>query len=281
MKRPLLAPFLALATLGAGLFMWPSGRMSDASKRPTLEAAWKRRVIGVVIGTESGGNFGAQNRNSDGAGLSYGILQWTQKSGNLGKLLKRLQAADPVAFRSYFGVDAAPLLAVTTARKASARMAPVGGGVLWNPPWTAKFTAAGKYRPFQAAQWAEVLEGEHWQGAERAARILGVHTERTYALCFDRSVQQGPGAAVQMAEAVRNRFTANGAANVPYDTVLNAYAQTAAARFFRTTDPQSDGWRPYPDGWHRHAGDIDLFKLVSRRTREILESRKLSDTPLV
>ena len=280
MKRTFFAPFLALTALGAGLLFWPAGRI-EGGKPPPLSAEWKRRVISVVIGTESGGNFGAQNRNTDGAGLSYGLLQWTQKSGNLGLLLKRLEKTDTAAFHSFFGVHAPQLLLVTNARTASGRLAPVGGMVLWQEPWTSKFKVAGKYRPFQAAQWDEIVEGEHWQGAERAARILGVHTERAYALFFDRSVHQGPAAAVEMAEDVRRRFTTSGSASVPYSTLLNTYAQLAAARFFRKDDPKRDGWRVYPDGWHRHAGDIDLFKLVSRRTREILESRRLSDESLV
>ena len=250
---------------------------------PPPPGDWAKRVAGVVIGTESGGSYSAQNRNTDGAGLSFGILQWTQKSGSLGKILQRLHRTDPDAFSRIFGSDSAALLATTSAGSAAGRMAAVGGAVLWQAPWTARFQAAGQHEPFQAAQWAELFEGTHWQGAMKAATVLEVHTERAYALCFDRAVQQGPAAAVQIAEQLRARLTANGAAQVSYSALLAAYAQLAAARFQRVDGPGPSGtwhWNPDTHRWHRFAGDYDLFALVSKRTGAILSSRRLSDLPL-
>ena len=55
--------------------------------RPTLPPLrsnnmdFAQRAIAWVAQTESRGDYGAQNRNLDGAGLSYGLIQWTQKSG--------------------------------------------------------------------------------------------------------------------------------------------------------------------------------------------------------
>jgi hypothetical protein len=106
------------------------------------------RAITWVAHTESRGNYGAQNKNLDGAGLSYGLIQWTQKSGSLGKLLEVLRARDPAAFDTVFGPDAAKLVAVTTSPYPAVRMSLA----LWAAPWTSRFEAAGRHPPFQAAQ---------------------------------------------------------------------------------------------------------------------------------
>ena len=46
------------------------------------------------------GTFWSVQKNLDGNGVSYGILQWTQKSGSLGRLLRAMADADPIAFAS-------------------------------------------------------------------------------------------------------------------------------------------------------------------------------------
>ncbi|MBK9369944.1 MAG: hypothetical protein IPN01_27210 [Deltaproteobacteria bacterium] len=64
------------------------------------------RIIHRVAVVESGGSYAAQNRNSDGAGLAFGLLQWTQRSGSLGALLRTMSKADPTRFSQVFGADA-------------------------------------------------------------------------------------------------------------------------------------------------------------------------------
>lgn len=244
---------------------------------------WMKRVVQVVVAAESGSNYGAQNRNTDGAGLSYGLIQWTQKHGNLGLLLRRLHQTDAAAFEQIFGPDWQSLLTVTNARSTSSRLGPVGGVVLWQEPWTGRFTAASKHPPFQTAQWTHLFEGDHWQGAVKVARLLGVHTERSYALFFDRSVHQGPAAARQIAEATRDRLTRNGAVRVSADLVLRTYAQIAAARLQRVDGPGSSGewqWNAKTKRWHRFAGPYDLFAITAKRTAHILTTHRLSDRPL-
>ena len=258
----------------------PGGRLPPGVPPPGV---WMKRVVQVVVAAESGGSYDAQNRNSDGAGLSYGLIQWTQKHGNLGLLLQRLHQTDAAAFQRIFGPAWQELLAVTTARSASARLGPVEGVVLWQEPWTARFIAAGKHTPFQTAQWTHLFEGTHWQGAVEVAKLLGVHTERSYALFFDRSVHQGPAAAKQIAEDTRDRLTKNGSARVSVDQVLRTYAQLAAARFQRVDGPGPHGswrWNPDTNRWHRFAGPHDLFAITAKRTAQILTSRRLADGPL-
>lgn len=292
-RRPygLFGALVALATGGVLIATLPSPKArTPRFQQPTQPAhGWQKRIILQIIGSESSGNPGAQNRNTDGAGLSFGLLQWTQASGNLGKLLVRFLNADPQGFKAIFGAQASLLLQTASAKSKSARMADVGGAALWQSPWTERFAQAGKHDAFIAAQWAEILEGAHWKGGMEAARTLGVLTERSIALCFDRSVQQGPGAAVDLAKEVRARLTTNGRVRVPYRPLLRTYAQLAAARFYAADDDSGTspgrGWRYHPehDAWHKHVGpngEWDLFEIVSKRTSEILANPNLSDTSL-
>ena len=58
--------------------------------------ARKRNVLLYVMGHESGSGdsaYLALNRNTDGAGLSVGIIQWAQRPGGLGVLLASLHRA--------------------------------------------------------------------------------------------------------------------------------------------------------------------------------------------
>ena len=100
--------------------------------------SWIANVIRRTAARE--GSYASLNPNSDGAGLSFGILQWTQASGNLGKLLATMYGMDPAAFAQIFGSLWQALLAAT----AQAGIRSVGGAHLWQEPWASRFAAATK-----------------------------------------------------------------------------------------------------------------------------------------
>lgn len=257
----------------AGLLLF-AARPAQAAVRTPDDRAWVRRVIAFVSSTE--GKADSLNRNLDGAGLSFGILQWNQHAGNLGVVLHAMQRADPTAFARIFGPAWAALLAVT----GRGSLEPVDGAVLWQEPWVSRFVAAGRYPPFVEVQWYVAEHGEHFQGALDVARILGVRTERAMALFIDRAVQQGPAAARQLAE----QLAAGGAR--PYPQVLQVYAELAASRFRRSRPPPSPCyssaarhivWKPAGPEWHAVAGRWDLYADIIRRTTRILVDKALSD----
>jgi hypothetical protein len=272
---------------GTGL-LWLSGlavawltaaRSAGAAVRtpePSDDRAWVRCVITFVSASE--GRADSLNRNLDGAGLSYGILQWNQRAGSLGVLLRAMYTADPATFAQIFG-SSWPALLEATGRGGLER---VEGVALWEEPWASRFVAAGRHASFVAVQWQLAEQGEHFQGALDAARILGVRTERALALFFDRSVQQGPGMARQLAEVLRGRA-------LGYPEVLRAYGELAASRFRRTTPPESlqyspkaphIQWKRVGSEWHAVAGRWDLYLDVVRRTSRVLGARELSDLPV-
>ena len=76
-----------------------------------------RAVVRLVAALEgSTAPHEAQNRNRDGQGLSFGLIQWTQRSGNLGELLATLKARDPAAWDALTQGAGDELLRVTQAK---------------------------------------------------------------------------------------------------------------------------------------------------------------------
>jgi len=241
---------------------------------------WIARVIARVMRHEGG--YDSLNRNTDGAGLSFGILQWAQKPGSLGKLLAAMQQADPAAFTRIFGASWQQLLAVTRAGS----LEPIDGAALWKRPWTARFKEAGRNEVFRAAQRRMAREGTHFQGAIKAAQIVGVATERSLALFFDTAVQQGPGAATKVATQVRDYLQRVGPSSVPYTDVLTAYAQLAADRCRSSTAPTRPPssshlqWKKVGNEWHLFANTIDLHQNIWKRRIAIVRDSSLSDDPV-
>jgi len=241
---------------------------------------WVARVIARTSSHE--GSYASLNRNTDGAGLSFGILQWAQRPGSLGKLLAAMHQADPAAFARIFGSSWQQLLSTTQA----ASLASVDGQVLWKRPWTSRFKEAGDYEVFRAVQRRMAQEGTHFRGAVDAARILGVATERSMSLFFDTAVQQGPGAARTVARQVRDYVLKGGAVSVQYLDVLTAYAQQAADRCRSATAPTRQPssphlrWKQVGSEWHLFANTIDLHQNIWKRRIAIVRDPNLSDEPV-
>lgn len=94
-------------------------------------------------------------------------------------------------------------------------------------------------------------EGDHFKGALEAAKALGFATERSMALLYDTSVQQGPGFAKKLAIRVRDLYAGKVADVLE---ILTTYAQFAPAHFRRTAEPRE----PYPVShieWRRTGGE--------------------------
>jgi hypothetical protein len=246
--------------------------------RTTMD--WADKVIARVSRHE--GSYDSLNLNLDGAGLSFGIIQWAQKVGNLGVLLAEMQRTDPQRFAATFGTDWQALLYVT----ARSSLEPVGGVVLWREPWVSRFKAAGRDPVFIDVQNRLARQGHHFQGALQAAAVFGVWTERALALFYDTAVQQGPAFAKRLAEKVRDEFLAKGLTRIGYHDVLLRYAQLAPAHFRRTSAPTKPypvshiEWRKTGDEWHAWAGQFDLYAGITRRRMGIVNDPDLSDEPL-
>ena len=258
--------------------------------------------------SEHEGSYWSVQPNIDGNGVSYGILQWTQKSGSLGRLLREMAAADPVAFGRFFGASWAKLLEVT----ARASLESVDGAVLWAEPWVSRFTAAGRWPAFQQVQARDAAESEYMTGAVQVATLLGVNSERAMVLCYNRTVQQGPAGALGPAKRLVAWYAEDPKRRpAAVNDVLAQYAWMCAGKFRRTSAPErrnynDDGniwWSPVPTEWselgvgvyrvqrvavsgvwHAVTGPPSkpwsLYDLIVKRSSDILTDPLLRDAPV-
>jgi hypothetical protein len=207
----------ARGLLGLGL----SDDGADAAPTPTrpLDNESRRRIVEAVCGLETGrprydavnpdgeyrGRYGRENPYFERAhaGLGFGIVLFSQDSGDLGRLLQAMKTRDADAFTRLFGPTADSLLETCTAAGPgglespdgrSARVRPVDGQDLWAEPWLGRFRAAAAHPPFQAAQ-NQLASDLHLEPMVQTARRLGVATERGLALMMDRAVAMGAEAA--------------------------------------------------------------------------------------
>lgn len=260
---------------------------------------WTEVVIAKTRAHE--GDFGSCQRNLDGQGLSYGILQWTQRGGGLHVVLSAMAEADRAAFARIFGPLAGELLD-HTAKKA---LTPLGGAVLWDEPWLSRFKAAGKHIPFQQAQLAAAANSSYMKAAAQIAELLNLRTERAMAIYFNRAVHQGPSSALKDARSLVQQW-GSGALPRPATEreALAQYGAVCASKFLRATPPESPWFNAartirwversrsselLPDGslkartgrfWHATSGPLDLHEGILSRTASLLGDPELRDQPV-
>jgi len=109
-------------------------------------ADWIKRIVDRTSKHE--GTYDSLNLNSDNAGLSFGRLQWSQRTKALGNLLGEMHLADPTRFEAIFGSSWRRLLEVTKVGS----LEPIDGAVLWTEPWVSRFKAAGREPIFRQVQ---------------------------------------------------------------------------------------------------------------------------------
>ncbi|HSO32888.1 MAG TPA: hypothetical protein VLT33_10230, partial [Labilithrix sp.] len=109
------------------------------------------RILDELARTRTGALYDVARATPED-GLAFGLLQATQRSGELGRLLERLRASDAASFDRIFGAAARELLAVTTAETEATRLHPVGGKALSDEAWRRAFGEAGRHEGFIASQ---------------------------------------------------------------------------------------------------------------------------------
>ena len=107
---------------------------------------WIKRIVDRTSKHE--GTYDSLNLNAGPAGLSFGRLQWSQRTKALGNLLGEIHLADPARFDAIFGHGWRRLLEET--KKGS--LEPIDGAVLWTEPWVSRFKAAGREPIFRQVQ---------------------------------------------------------------------------------------------------------------------------------
>jgi len=167
-----------------------------------LDQAWEgyARLVALTAQFEAAGKFAALNRNTDRAGLSFGIIQWAQKPGRLSGLLRAFELASPEQFVTVFGGGDAAVSAGLLAHTAKTL-----GGVnslgqttdpafdLVNDTWTARFTTAAQDRTWQKTQINEAVTAFRQSCANIRTVAPMARSERALAFLLDVANQHGDG----------------------------------------------------------------------------------------
>lgn len=168
------------------------------------------RLVSLTAQFEGMGRFTALNRNSDGAGLSFGLIQWAQKPGRLNELLRAFQAGEPARFVDVLGggvEETAQLLIEHTAK-------PRGGtnvhGLTTDPrfdliaaPWDTRFVAAGHDPALQRVQLRTAIAAFQKSLQRLQAMMPALRSERGIAFLLDVANQHGDAGAESIIRAVQ------------------------------------------------------------------------------
>ncbi|MFM0666697.1 chitinase [Paraburkholderia sediminicola] len=144
-------------------------------------------------------DFGATADNSDGQGMSFGVIQWCVGQGVLGPLLDRMRNADPVAFKSSF--DESSNYAVLESAISNGNQQALYDWAVnqqsHNSNWRSAFTKLGQVQKFQKIQIDEATSRYH-QGVMQCLQFLRSISPDlinnielvTYCAFYDLAVQQ-------------------------------------------------------------------------------------------
>ncbi len=164
--------------------------------------------------------------NWDGAWLTWGIIGFTMKHGEVQKIVLEVQATAPDLLGKAFGDSAPRLLDVMrdSSRNQEAWAISISSGSRVVEPWVTGFRLLGQLPPVQEIQ-RRIARADYYVPAQSTAQQWGLKSELGLALCFDIHVQNG-GIKPQAASAINAAI----GANRPNDErVLRAIIATAVA----------------------------------------------------
>ena len=187
------------------------------------------RCLGLTS-TFEGHGFTLAQGNFDGAGVTWGIIGFTLKHGELKKIIKSAFAEDPALVRSCFADKTDELLAILEK--------PLDKQIAWadsisippskaplQEPWKGAFEKFGNTPLAQRLQLERVRDA-YYTPALATAKKFGLKTEVGTALCFDIHVQNG-GIKNAAENVVRSKMTADMPESDVRVLIANAVADNA------------------------------------------------------
>lgn len=169
----------------------------------------------------------------DGAMLTWGIVGFTMKAGEVQSIVEEIHWAHPELVQQAFAGQAAELLQVMTASDAAVQKQWASAHTLKNgtltEPWRTMFGNFGAMAEVQAEQIRRVRK-DYLQPAVVTARKLGVKSELGLALCFDVHVQNG-GIRAGAWKSIRQQLREGMAELEVRRLVANAVADSLGAKW--------------------------------------------------
>jgi len=173
--------------------------------------AVKDRALQLTAAFEGHGFTLAQG-NFDGAGITWGIIGFTLVGGELGKFIKRVEAAHPGLVEDAFGDSAPQLFHILDAPVAEqiAFANSISQGTFKTvlaEPWLSAFRQLGEQPDVQQLQLS-IADQDYFQPALSTASRFGLKAELGIALAFDIHVQNG-GISDAAAQEIRDTLAAH------------------------------------------------------------------------
>jgi peptidoglycan hydrolase-like protein with peptidoglycan-binding domain len=169
------------------------------------------RLVSLTSQFEGAGLFAAVNRNTDRAGLSFGLIQWAQKPGRLHELLQMFSDREPALFTQIFGRGDAAVARGLLAHTAALRGGTDAGGHTVDPrfdlvsdDWVARFREAGASPALQRVQ-LDCASAAFLKSLSRLQLVAPqLHSERAIAFMLDVANQHGDGGAADILRTVQH-----------------------------------------------------------------------------
>ncbi len=163
----------------------------DALMRMPVPAVGERS-LGLTAAFE-GHDYTLARGNFDGAWMTWGIVGFTLKYGQIQQIIRHVEERNPSLITQAFGRQASVLLQVINQpgpqQKAWATSLTVKGGNLAEP-WRTGFATLGNFPEVRAEQRRAAYEN-YYKPAVESAKQFGVASELGIALLFDIHVQNG------------------------------------------------------------------------------------------
>jgi len=173
----------------------------------------RERALQLTAAFEGHGFTLAQG-NFDGAGITWGIIGFTLKHGELSKIILRVFDENPSLVQQAFGRHADELIDIMKSpRTVQMRFADTISlrttKTTIKEPWRTGFKVFGEIAAVQALQ-LELADRDYGQPASKTASKFGLTSELGHALAFDIHVQNGsikPSAEAEIVETLQETPT--------------------------------------------------------------------------
>jgi hypothetical protein len=162
----------------------------DTAFTPILKFVWLTTLF------ETGGAFSKINANSDGCGLSFGILQWSQRAGQLHNVLRECSIREPAEWSRIMASSGAPLLDYTARPNGGLTTSGIAADPnfeLTKDPWKSRFEALGVSTIIQSVQLVFAAVAYETELVKLEQYLRPNASQRMAAFLLDLANQFGPG----------------------------------------------------------------------------------------
>lgn len=175
-----------------------------------FQCAGMHRILCLVAQMEGLGKFAALNRNTDRAGLSFGLIQWAQRPGRLAEILLAMSQADRAVFVEIFGAGDRTVAdsLIAHCRKLSGGVDPATGNTtsaafdLIADPWLSRFRQAALALKFQQAQVQSALAAFEASYERLQSVAPDLVSERSVGFMLDVANQFGDAGAEKLYKSI-------------------------------------------------------------------------------